>query len=268
MSERGEVEVDGLRIAYERAGDGPPLVLLHGYVGDGRSTFARQLEELSSEFTVVAWDGPGAGRSADPPESYRLGDFADRLAGFVRALELDRPHVLGMSFGGGLALELYRRHPALPRTLILASSYAGWAGSLPADEVQRRLRQAVDLAGLPPERFVREIAPTLFSSSAPRDAVDAFAASATAFHPAGLRAMARSIAEADLRDVLPGVDVPVLLVYGDRDGRAPVAVGEALRAAIPGARLVVLAGVGHVSCVEAPERFNAEVRGFLRSAGV
>ena len=62
------VDLDGLRIAFHRVGDGPPLVLLHGYVGDGLSTWRRQLEGLSDEFTVVAWDAPGAGRSSDPPE--------------------------------------------------------------------------------------------------------------------------------------------------------------------------------------------------------
>ena len=61
------IEVGGLRIAYERAGAGPPVVLLHGFVGDGRSTWQGQIADLSDEFTVVAWDGPGAGRSADPP---------------------------------------------------------------------------------------------------------------------------------------------------------------------------------------------------------
>jgi pimeloyl-ACP methyl ester carboxylesterase len=77
--------------------------------------------------------------------------------------------------------------------------------------------------------------------------------------------MARASAE-DLRSALPGIDVPTLLVYGDRDARAPLAVGEHLHAAITGSRLVVLPGVGHVCNVEAPERFNAAVRGFLREA--
>ena len=66
-----EVEVSGLRIAYEQAGEGPPLVLLHGYVGDARSTWGPQLDALSDAFTVVAWDGPGAGRSDDPPDAFR-----------------------------------------------------------------------------------------------------------------------------------------------------------------------------------------------------
>ena len=63
-----EVEISGLRIAFERKGEGLPLVLLHGALSDSRA-WRRQLEELSDEFTVVAWDAPGCGRSADPPET-------------------------------------------------------------------------------------------------------------------------------------------------------------------------------------------------------
>jgi pimeloyl-ACP methyl ester carboxylesterase len=202
------IDVDGVGIAYERAGTGPPLVLLHGYVGDGPGTWRRQLDDLCDEFTVIAWDAPGTGRSSDPPESFTLAEFADSLAGFVAALELGRPHIAGLSFGGGLALELYRRHPALPRSLVLLSAYAGWAGSLPPAEVARRLQQVLRLADLPPDRFVGEVAPTLFSASAPAEAAAAFAANAAEFHPVGLRAMARSFGEANVRDVLPRIDVP------------------------------------------------------------
>jgi pimeloyl-ACP methyl ester carboxylesterase len=265
VAHHDEREVDGLQIAYERAGAGPPLVLLHGYVGDGGATWRRQIDELCDEFTVVAWDAPGAGRSSDPPESFSLGDYADCLAGLIDALGLERPHVAGLSFGGGLALELFRRHPSVPRTLVLASAYAGWAGSLPPAEVEHRLHQVLQLADLPPDRFVGAVAPTMFSESAPPETVAEFVANMSGFHPRGLRAMARSIASADLRDVLPRVDVPSLLLYGEDDVRAPRAVAEQLHGGIPGSRLVVIPGAGHACNLEATERFNSEVRTFMRS---
>jgi pimeloyl-ACP methyl ester carboxylesterase len=257
------VDVGGLRIAYEREGSGPPIVLLNGYVGDGPGTFRRQLDELSDRFTVVAWDMPGSGRSSDPPEAFRLPDFADCLAGFMGAIHVNRAHVLGLSFGGGLALELYRRHPGIIRTLILASAYAGWSGSLPADEVRFRLNQVLELADLSPDLFTEAVAPTMFTPSAPGELVDAFTASVSRFHPIGLRAMARAFAEADLRDVLPEIQVPTLLLYGDADVRAPLDVAHGLHAAIPGSKLVVLPGAGHIISVEAPERLNDEVRAFV-----
>jgi pimeloyl-ACP methyl ester carboxylesterase len=259
-----EIEVGGLRLAYERAGQGAPLVLLHGYVGDGPSTWRHQIDGLSDEFIVVAWDGPGMGRSSDPPDSFGLADFADVLAGFVDALGLGRPHVAGLSFGGGLALELYRRHPATPRSLVLAGAYAGWAGSLPPDVVDERLRQVLQLADMPPDRFVDAVLPTMFSASVSAEVRGVFAANVAGFHPLALRVMARAFAEADLRDVLPRIDVPTLLLYGDQDVRAPLTVAEDLHRAIPRSELVVMPGVGHVSSVEAGERFNDEVRRFLR----
>lgn len=257
-------DVGGHRIAYERAGEGPAVVLVHGFVGDARSTWRPQLDGLSDEFTVVAWDAPGAGRSSDPPESFRLPEFADLLAEFIRALGLERPHVVGLSFGGMMTLELFRRHPSLGRSLVLAGAYAGWSGSLPREVVEQRLNQVLELADRPPAEFARAVGPTMFSSSIPGDILQEFEANIASFHPVGLRAMAHSSAEADLRDVLPRIDVPTLLLYGDQDARASLSVAERIHGAIPRSKLVVLPGIGHISSVEAPERFNAELRAFLR----
>lgn len=258
------VDVGGLGIRYERTGRGPPVVLVHGYVGDALTTWRHQIENLSDEFTVVAWDNPGSGGSSDPPESFTLPDFADCLAGFIHAVGVERPHIVGLSFGGGLSLELYRRHPSLPRSLVLADTYAGWAGSLPADEVERRLDQVLQLADRPPAEFAKVVAPTMFSSSVPDDVLVTFAANIAQFHPVGLRAMARAFAAADLREVLPHIGVPTLLMYGGEDVRAPLSVARDLHAAIRGSKLVIIPGVGHVSSVQAPERFTEEVRSFLR----
>ncbi|HEX6421989.1 MAG TPA: alpha/beta fold hydrolase [Acidimicrobiales bacterium] len=258
------VEVGGLRITYERAGSGPPLVLLHGYVSDGETTWRHQLDGLSDEYTVVAWDAPGAGGSSDPPDDFAMADYADCLAAFIDRLGLGRPHVAGLSFGGALAIGLHRRHPEVPRSLALVSAYAGWVGSLPADVAEQRLRQALVLADQPPEAFVDTLLPTMFSDGTPAETVEAFRAPMLAFHPAGFRAMSRASAE-DLRDGLDRIAVPTLLVYGDRDVRAPRAVAEGLHAAIPGSTLVLLPDVGHVCNVEAPDRFNETIRRFLGS---
>jgi pimeloyl-ACP methyl ester carboxylesterase len=258
------IEVDGLHIAYERAGAGPPLVLLHGFVGDGPATWRRQIDELSRDFTVVAWDAPGAGQSSDPPELWGMAGYADCLAAFMHAIGTDRAHVAGLSSGGALALALYARHPAIPITLTLASAYAGWTGSLPSDVADQRLRQALSLSELRPSDLVEALLPTMFSSSVSPEDASAFATSMRDFHPVGFRAMARAANE-NLRHVLPTVGVPTLLIYGEEDQRAPQYVAEDLRASIPTARLVTLPDVGHVCNMEAPARFNDEVRSFLRA---
>jgi pimeloyl-ACP methyl ester carboxylesterase len=130
---------------------------------------------------------------------------------------------------------------------------------------EQRLRQAFALADLSPEEFVDALLPTMFSEVTPPESVDAFRASMLAFHPAGFRAMARASAE-NLRDVLPHIRVPTLLLYGDKDVRAPLTVGEDLHAAISGSALVVLPEAGHVCNVEAPEEFNSAVRNFLHDS--
>jgi len=209
---------------------------------------------------------PGCGGSADPPEHFRTRDYADCLAAFIGALGLEHPHVLGLSFGSGLALELYRWHPTIPRTLILASAYAGWAGSLPPEVVEQRKQQILRLIELPPEQFAREFIPTLLTDSASAELVDEVRAILSDFHPAGQRALVRAgFAEHDVRDVLPRIAVPTLLLYGDKDVRSPLNVAEKMHASIPGSSLVVIPGVGHAVDMEAPVRFNAEVRRFLKS---
>lgn len=192
-------------------------------------------------------------------------DYARCLEGFLKVLGLERPHVLGLSFGSTLALELYRQNPALPRALILTSAYAGWTGSLPADVIEERLRQTIPDLDLPPDQVAaRYNSPGLLSEFAPEAVLAENAKIISDFHPSGMKTMVRALAEADLRDVLPVVALPTLLVYGDRDVRSPVSVGEALTPRSP-SELVVIPGVGHLGNFEAPGRLNAEVRRFLRS---
>ena len=259
-----EVEVGGHRIAYERKGEGPPLVLLHGWPMDGRE-WRRQIDGLSDEFTVVAWDAPGAGRSSDPPGTFRLPDWADCLAAFIEALGLGRSHVGGLSWGGGLALQLYRRHSEVVRSLILASAYAGWAGSLSAEVVGQRLKLMLRNTELPPDQWASALVETFFSKDAPPEIVREAVSIVSDLHPGATRVALQAFAEADLRDVLPRIDVPTLVLCGEEDGRAPRPVWEALHSGIRGSRLVLIPGVGHVIDIEAAERFNIEVKGFLRA---
>jgi pimeloyl-ACP methyl ester carboxylesterase len=98
------VPVDGHRLAVTRAGNGPALVLLGGFVGDGQVTWRSQIETLSDSYAVITWDPPGAGGSSDVPESFRLPDYADCLAGLLSTLELEQVVIAGLSFGGALAI--------------------------------------------------------------------------------------------------------------------------------------------------------------------
>ncbi len=259
---REEVNIGDFRIAFERRGKGQPLLLLHGALGDSRA-WRKQIDELSDEYEVVAWDAPGCGRSSDPPETFSISDFADSLAAFNEAIGLDSAHVLGLSFGGGLALEYYNRYPDNTRSLILAGAYAGWAGSLPRQEVEQRLQRMDALTKMPIEQIAEELVPTFFSETVSRDVVEEITAIMADFHPIGLKAMTFALGNADLNYILPEIKVPTLLLYGDKDKRSPRYVAEKMHVSIPGSRLVIMPGVGHASNLEAPDLFNKEVLNFL-----
>jgi len=252
-----DVRIDGLTVAYDRAGDGPPLLLLHGVLEDAR-IWRRQRESLADGFDVIAWDAPGCGRSDDPPVGF---DYTACLVGFVEALGV-RPHVLGLSWGGGLAMDLAARRPDLVERLVLCDTYAGWKGSLPAEEVRRRLEQCRREVGLPAEAFIPDWMPGLLARPDPA-LVDEVTAIMSDFHPAGYRAMIEAFAELDLRPLLTGIAHPTLLLWGAEDARSPVSVAADLRSQLPDARLHVIPGAGHLSHLDAPEAFDAAVRDFL-----
>jgi pimeloyl-ACP methyl ester carboxylesterase len=259
----GIVSANGLEVAYERVGDGPPLVLAHGAAVDGRM-WAPQLTGLADEFTVIAWDEPGAGRSADVPPDFTLADYADCLAGLIDALGLAAAHVAGLSWGGTVVLELYRRRPELAASLLLVDTYAGWKGSLPGEEVRARVEGLHRILEHGEQEFDPTL-PGLFAGEPPAKFARLLGKMAAIVRPESMRTALSLMAEADLRDVLPQIAVPTLLIWGEQDVRSPLSVARQLEDAIPGAELVVIPGAGHVSNLERPGPFNDAVRAFCRA---
>lgn len=127
---------------------------------------------------------------------------------------------------------------------------------------EERLAACLRDASLPPAEFVPRYLPGMFGPSPTLDVREELARIMSDFHPVGFRPMATALAHADTRDLLPTIRVPTLLIWGDADARSPMTVAHQMRDAIPGARLAVIAGAGHVSNLEHPAQFNAEVRDF------
>ena len=257
------VPVNGLEIAYERVGEGPPLVFVHAAAADGRM-WQPQLAALADEFTVVAWDEPGAGRSSDVPAEFRLADYANCLAGLIEAVALGRAHIAGLSWGGTVVQELYRLRPDLIATLILVDTYAGWKGSLPEAEVRARVAGVRQMLAAPAEEFDPAV-PGLFAGDPPTKFVPLLEEIAAAVRPETLGPQLLLMAEADQRDLLARIAVPTLLIWGELDARSPLSVAHQFERAIPDTTLVVLPGAGHFSNLEQPEQFTAAVRGFCRA---
>ncbi len=253
-----------MRIAYTCVGSGPALVMVHGAPSDSR-TWQWMVPDLSRDHTVIAWDAPGFGESSDIDDSWRAPQFADALAGFVAALGLERPHLVGHSFGTMVALSLFQRQPELSASLVLVGGYAGWAGSLPQDEVARRLEMFVGMAELG-DAFDPKSYPGLFSALIPADRDAALVTMMREnIRPATIRAAGHVGAETDLRSVLPTIDVPTLVLHGDADARSPLANAKALHAAISTSALVVLPKLGHACVVEDPEACAREIRQFVKT---
>jgi pimeloyl-ACP methyl ester carboxylesterase len=255
----GVVRANGLEIAYERVGEGPPLLLVHAAASDARM-WEPQLAALADEFTVVAWDEPGAGRSSDVPADFGLADYAHCLAALIDALDLRPAHVAGLSWGGTVAQELCRHHSELVATLILADTYAGWKGSLPAEEVRARVEGMRQMLSAHDEYL---LLPGLFAADPPAQFLPLLEM-ATDVRPESMRTALPVMAEADQRDLLSRIAVPTLLIWGELDARSPLGVARQFEQAIPDTKLVVIPGAGHMSNLERPEPFNRAIGEFCR----
>jgi len=258
------VDVAGLRIAYRRAGQGEPLLLLHGGFSDSRE-WRRQLDGLDDTFDVIAVDCLGCGGSTDPPAGFTLEHYADSLAGFLAALDVHSAHVGGLSFGSMFAFVLYQHHPEIPRSLILAGAYAGWAGSLSEAEVSRRRQWVSDILDRPVAEWGPDFLATVYRHPIPPTVLAEAMEILRDLRPDGFARVTDAFFYADLRHVLPRITVPSLLLYGERDERSPLSVARELHKQIRGSQLVVIPGAGHGLNAEAPEEFNAAVREFLRA---
>lgn len=257
------VIIGGRHIAYEHMGRGEPIVLVHGFLSDSRA-WRPQFEPLAREFRVIAWDAPGCGQSDDPPETFGFAEYADCLAALLDSLAITSAHMVGLSWGGACLLEFWRRHPEKVRTLTISGGYAGWKGSLPEDVVAERLARANRDAAQPPDTWVDTFVPGLFGESASDEMKQEARAMLADYHPAGYLAMARGLAESDLRDVLPTIAVPTLLLWGGSDQRSPVVVGESFQEAVPGSEMIVIPGAGHLLNVDAAETFTGHLLDFVR----
>ncbi len=261
MATSGQVTVRGVRIAYDRAGQGPPLMLLHG-IGANASAWRTQIDGLSDAFDVIAWDAPGYGRSSDPPRDWPMAEYADCLAGFLDGLGIVQAHLLGQSWGGVLAQEFYGRYADRLSSLILADTTLG--GDVTRDDGETRLQARLHaLETMTPAEYARARAPQLLAPDPSPDVLREVEGMVAQIHPVGFRSAAIALAHADVRAVLPCIRVPTLVLCGEQDQVTSPAIGTRLIGEIPNARMVIFPGIGHLNNMERPDHYNATVRAFL-----
>jgi pimeloyl-ACP methyl ester carboxylesterase len=168
-----------------------------------------------------------------------MADYADAVADLITALDLRRVHLCELSFGGAVALAVYRRHPQLVRSLVLASAYAGWKGSLPPAEVEARLARARGELDVPPAEWIDGYLPGFFARPVPPETLDLARSIMLEVRSAGTRPMLAAFVEADLRGATDHHRARAAALRRSRLAcAAPVA--EALHTAIPTSEIVPL----------------------------
>lgn len=247
------IERDGVRIYYEAAGKGPPVLLSHGYSATSRM-WRGQVEALKDSYRIITWDMRGHGQSDSPAEQARYSEaetVAD-MAAILDAEGIDRAVIGGLSLGGYMSLAFHLAHPARVRALMLFDTGPGYRN--PAGrEAWNRTAEARAVA------FETRGLEALGSGAEVRIAQHRSAE--------GLARAARGmLAQFDSRVIesLESIRVPTLVLVGEND-QPFLGATDYMAARIPGARKVVIPGAGHAANIDQPDAFNRAVEDFLAS---
>ena len=261
----GEVRLgDGTRVAYSRAGSGPPLVHVPGWLTHLELSWALPAERafssaLADGRTLYRYDKAGCGLSgpADRPPSLELED--ETLTAVIEAAGPEPIDLLGVSLGAAVAVRWAAEHPDRVRRLVL---YGGWADG--AQVASAAVREHV--LGLVGSHWGlgSDVLTEIFAPDADRSTRRAFARyQREAASAERARDMLATCYAVDVTEVLPHVRVPTLVVHRDRDRAAPLQQGRALADGIPGARFRTLPGRSHLPFVGDAEALSRTIRGFL-----
>ncbi|MGA9313684.1 MAG: alpha/beta hydrolase [Solirubrobacteraceae bacterium] len=252
LAKVGEIE-----LSYDRAGDGPPLLLIMGMSGTKHHWGDSLLERLRRDFDTIVYDHRDAGDSTRTGQPFTIADLAEDAAGLLTALDLDSAHVMGISMGGMIAQELVLAQPERLRSLTLGCTYCGGEGSVLASEgVMRKLAEAMSSGDR--ERAIRaswevNVSPTFAADEA---AWARFLATGMRYGlpvEVIMRQM-QAIAGHDTSARLPTIGVPTQVVHGTVDQLLPVHNGHMIAELIPDSQLEIFEGVGHMFFLEEPER--------------
>lgn len=239
------VEVGGVRVRYRQEGahhTGVPLLMVHGYNGSCDYFYPHTAPALGAERHVLAVDLPGNGLSAKLP-AHNLEGYVQFLADFLAALRIDKADILGHSMGGMLAIGTVVKYPERFRKLIL-----------------------IDSAGLPELVKRQWLAPIKMMTDSSLWQVSLY----PTFIKIGMRARTgreglRMIRTSSVRRDLHTLSLPTLIIWGSRDRVVPLEHGAFMAKHIPGARLAIVQGAGHMPFYERPAECTRLVLSFLRA---
>ncbi len=255
-------------VFYDDLGAGHPLLFLTGLAAP-RSGWWKQLEPFSRKFRVINMDNRDAGESFPDKGPYLIADMAEDVAGLIMHLNLGPTHIIGISMGGMIALELTIHHPQLVDKLVLVSTTAGGPESVGArsEILSLLVSGSEEDAESSIRRTYTAIAGEGYMAAHPQE-LDRIVSLAMV-NPMSEESYQRQLMAClahyrqGVADQLAQIDKPTFVVHGDYDPLIPYPNGKYLSEQIRGARFSSYLGVGHLPIIEASERFNREVLEFL-----
>jgi len=234
-----------------------PIIFLHG-VGSDKSVWRPQLDHFAKSRHAIAFDYPGYGTS-DPADSEAdHDDFAAAILAAMDALGVGQAHICGLSLGGVVAIALHHAAPDRCASLIIADSFATHPDGRGIFNRSAKASRAMTMRELAEDRVEMLLAPN--AADALRDEV---VATMAAISPDAYRVGARAVWLADQRERLAAITVPTLVIVGQEDRITPPMLSRDLVSRIAGARLIEIAGAGHLTNIERPSAFNAAIDQFL-----
>lgn len=252
-------------IAYTEAGEGMPLVFLHGIGGNSSNWTDQQAFFAARGFRTLAWDARGYGDSDDYDGGFEFSAVADDLRRLLDHVGAERACFVGLSMGGRILMDFAHRHPESVVALAICGAFPSFDKSLSVSQRASfiELRRRPLLEG----RSFRDLAPDLVASLLSPAASNAVRQRVTDSicrlrRDSYLKAL-EAAESFDRSREIAAIRCPTLLVYATQDRLAPPKLGEQVAARIPGARLALIPDAGHLMNIEAPAAFNQRVGEFL-----
>lgn len=252
-----QIEIDGVKVSYNETGpdDGCPIVLMHGW-GCNSSTVASIEAIVSPKMHVFNIDLPGHGNSDEPPAVWGIELYTQLVEKLLDRLGIERPILLGHSFGGRIAILLSSRRDV--RKVVLVDA----AGVKP----RRSLKYYFKVYSY---KTVKHLLPLLFGKKKGGELLDRYRgrSGSSDYNNATpmMRAILSKCVNEDLKHVMPDIKAPTLLIWGENDTATPLSDAKTMERLIPDAGLASFPGCGHYSFLDNPAGFKAVLKEFLKN---
>jgi 3-oxoadipate enol-lactonase len=251
------------RICVDHAGRGELVIFVHG-IGGNRTNWHDQLPVFSQHYHAVACDCRGYGDSDDYDGALEFSSFADDVVRVHRHFGVKTAHIVGLSMGGRIALDLAVRFPDRVASLVLCDTHRGFAKFPEATKREFvRSRKEPLINGGQPKDIAVPVAKTLAGPTASPQTFQRLVDSLSSLHKESYIKSLEATVSGDREVDLSTIGAPSLVVVGEHDILTPPAEARTIADAIPGAKYLIIPKAGHLSNIENPEFFNDRVLHFL-----